>query len=539
MPESHPPSAKRLFMSRSRRKTSERRRLKLPGLVMAAALTVLAAAFLAPLPAYAAVCTSTQPSDFNGDGYSDAAVADPYATVAGISQAGRVVVLYGDGDGRIGEGERASVRQGFGSVVGAPETSDRFGYAIAIADINGDGCHDLVVGSPYENVGANSDSGLVQVVWGDPGGLGAGALSQQLTQVTFGETVHAGDQFGYAVDALDEVYQGGTGPPDAYALGIGAPGFDVAGHNDAGWTAFVAATDGGHVSMDATQNTPGIPGAAEAGDRFGSAISIGYLMGVGDTVDAAVGVPGEDVGAVVDAGSVTILADVYDAIVAGTDFSQNSPGVASGAEAGDKFGRSLDTVEAAPDTSYLVAGVPGEDVGAEANAGMVQVFTTINNLTELVPLVGLSQDSPGVTGAAEAGDLFGQDVEFAPPGPGNNTTRLAISAPFEDGTKVNYGAIWIFPLNNLTGETTYSQSSTGMPGGASDGDRFGDSLAVVQGESETALLIGVPNDVQHSHGMVNVLPFGGANKRAWIPGIDGVPGTGLSRFGAALASSAD
>ena len=51
-------------------------------------------------------------SDFNGDGRSDTVVADPYATVNGQAQAGRVIVLYGDADGLIGEGARGIVSQG-------------------------------------------------------------------------------------------------------------------------------------------------------------------------------------------------------------------------------------------------------------------------------------------------------------------------------------------------------------------------------------------------------------------------------------------
>lgn len=38
-------------------------------------------------------CSPGVQSDFNGDGYSDAVVADPYATVAGHIGAGRVIVL--------------------------------------------------------------------------------------------------------------------------------------------------------------------------------------------------------------------------------------------------------------------------------------------------------------------------------------------------------------------------------------------------------------------------------------------------------------
>ena len=83
---------------------------------------LLAALALGPLalvsPAYAAAdgCSAGMRSDFNGDGRSDTVVADPYATVNGQSQAGRVIVLYGDADGRVGEGSRGVVSQGGGTV---------------------------------------------------------------------------------------------------------------------------------------------------------------------------------------------------------------------------------------------------------------------------------------------------------------------------------------------------------------------------------------------------------------------------------------
>ena len=526
-------------MTRSPQPIAKRRRLTVGNRLVVAAMVALGGAILAPLPAYAAACASTQSSDFNGDGFSDAAVADPYATVAGVAQAGRVVVLYGAADGRIGEGStRQTVNQGAAMVSGSPESSDRFGFALASADLDGDGCHDLVVGSPYEDSGSNVDSGLVQVIYGDPGGLGVGRPSRDLTQTFFGEVTRAGDQFGYSVDALDDVFQGGTSDPEAYALGIGAPGFDVSGRNDAGWAGFLAATDGAISSMDATQDTPGVPGVAEAGDRFGSAVSINNLVREGGTVDAAVGVPGEDVGAATNAGAVTILADLYDRIETGVGFDQDSPGVAGSAETGDQFGRNLDTVRVG-DTTHLVVGVPGEDVGNQSNAGAVQLFRSANRTT-VTPLAGLSQDTAGVSGVAEAGDLFGDDVTFGTTGtPANTQVQLAVGAASEDGAAVNSGAVWVFPLNNLDAETVYTQDSSGMPGGVDANDRFGSSLAVVRGASERALLIGVPDDVDLPSGMVNVVPFGGATKRYWAPGVNGIPAAGASRFGDTIASSSD
>lgn len=517
------------------RTTVTRRRIGVQLLVTASIAIALTG--LTTTSAQAAACGGGQPNDYNGDGYSDAAVADPSASVSGHAQAGHVIILYGDADSRVGEGARNTVRQGSGTVSGAAETGDRFGSALASADIDWDGCHDLIVGTPYEDIGTTTNAGTAQIIWGDPEGLGAGRPSRQLYRSTFGQPNLPGDQFGYAVDALDNVTQGGTPEPDSFALGIGAPGVDVAGHDDAGWVGFLAATDGGNVAMDATQNTPGVPGAAEAHDRFGSAISINYLTGRLDTVDAAIGVPGEDIGSDVDAGMVTVLREVYDEITDGTNLHQDSSGVSGATESGDKFGRSLDTVRVGT-TSRLAVGVPGEDIGRTANAGMVHLFDG-DGSTPLSHVAGLHQNSAGVSGTAEAGDLFGDELTFAAPGPGNSRTRLAVSAASEDSSHTNTGAVWIFPLDNLTAETVYTQGSPGMPGGVDAGDRFGSTLAVVHGVHEVVLIIGVPDDVDHSTGLVNILPFGGAAKRFWAPGSSGVPTSGASRFGDAVASSAD
>ncbi len=46
--------------------------------------------------------------DLNGDGFEDAVVGDPYATVNGQAEAGTVTILFGDADGRIGEGAPAA-----------------------------------------------------------------------------------------------------------------------------------------------------------------------------------------------------------------------------------------------------------------------------------------------------------------------------------------------------------------------------------------------------------------------------------------------
>ena len=308
-------------------------------------------------PAYADAdgCDVGVESDFNNDGRSDTVVADPYATVDGQAEAGRIVVLFGDADGLVGEGARGVINQGLGSIGGIAESGDHFGASIAVADIDCDGYTDVVVGTPDEDINGQSNSGYAQVIFGSAAGLSMGKASRNLTQTNFGLPITAGDQFGYAVDALEDVGQGGTPADSAYAIAIGTPGANVDGQNDAGLVAFLAALDGGNVSTFTTQNSPGIPGAAEAGDRFGAAVSLSYLSGVDDFVDCAVGAPNEDVGSVTNAGAVTIVQDIYDFAEAGIGLDQNAAGVPGGAESGDLFGRSLDTVQVGG-TSRLAVG---------------------------------------------------------------------------------------------------------------------------------------------------------------------------------------
>ena len=95
--------------------------------------------------------------------------------------------------------------------------------------------------------------------------------------------------------------------------------------------------------------------------------------------------------------------------------------------------------------------------------------------------------------------------------------------------------IQIFPVTDLDAEVSLAQNSPGVPGAVDAGDRFGSAVAFVSGASERAVLVGVPDDVDNSTGMVNVLPLGGGAPRFWKPGTNGVPGGG-NRFGDALGS---
>lgn len=465
-------------------------------------------------------------SDFDGDGYSDAVVADPYADPGGVTDAGQVTVLYGKSD-TIGGGSVDTLVQGSDKVGDSPSAGDRFGTTQASADFDSDGYTDLLVGTPYEDVGGKTDSGMAQVIWGSSSGLGKGKASTQLTQSSFGRTASAEDLFGYAVDATNEI------GADSPMLAVGVPGGDVSGKNDAGWAGFLTAGLSDPRAVD--QNSPGIPGKAETGDRFGAAVALGLLAGISNRVDAAVGVPNEDLGsgssAITDAGAIGIIDDLYTGAVAGQGIDQNTSKVPGKSENGDLFGEVLDSVRAGG-TTYLAVGVPAEAIGSAANAGMVQILSSTG--TSVKPGAGLTQNTTGVKGVSEAGDRFGGQVVLAPPGLGDSKTRLAVSTPDEDGAATDSGLVQIFPLDNLSAETTYSQDSAGIDGAAQANDHFGEGLGFVAGEAERSVLVGVPHDTEFSGGMVNVIPLTGGSMRSWRPGSGGVPSSGAAQFGAAV-----
>jgi hypothetical protein len=152
----------------------------------------------------------------------------------------------------------------------------------------------------------------------------------------------------------------------------------------------------------------------------------------------------------------------------------------------------------------------------------------------MTPRDGLTQDTSGVGGTPTAGDQFGRRFVLAPPGLGDTKTRLAVSAPFKNSAATDHGQVQIFPLDNLGAEVTYDQSSTGVGGAAAANDHFGEGLGFVAGVAERSILVGVPDDVEFSGGIVNVIPLTGGSMRAWRPGDGGVPSTGNDRFGGAL-----
>ena len=119
-----------------------------------------------------------------------------------------------------------------------------------------------------------------------------------------------------------------------------------------------------------TQNTSGVPGTPRPATTSAPA----WPAEAGRSIQLAIGAPGEDVGSVTDAGSVTVLKRTDKTIYPATLLTQATKGVSGTVETGDQFGAAV----AYRDDRTLAIGIPGEDLGTVVDAGSVQIVRVAN-----------------------------------------------------------------------------------------------------------------------------------------------------------------
>jgi hypothetical protein len=288
---------------------------------------------------------------------------------------------------------------------------------------------------------------------------------------------------------------------------------DVGGLLDAGTVHVFYGSVGGISSVNDViwhQNSGGpILDVAEANDWFGTALVAGDFNG-DDYYDLAIGVPLEDVGAIVDAGAVNVLYGSAAGLVAfGNQFwHQNSAGIFDAVEANDHFGHSLASGDFNGDGyDDLAIGVPLEDIGAIADAGAVNVIYgsaagLVNGGNQF-----WHQNSAGpILDISENGDNFGFSLAACDFN-GNGNTDLAIGVYLEDVVLSDEGAVNVIygSAAGLTaaGNQFWHQDVGAIIDTAQVGDSLGFALTVgnfngdmIGGEQDPLcdLAIGVPGE---------------------------------------------
>jgi hypothetical protein len=302
--------------------------------------------------------------DITGDGRDDLAVGVPAESLGSAEQAGGVVVLKGSPTGIVTTGA-LWIDQSTEGVTGTPETGDLFGWGLAIGKVDKNNYAELLVGTPVENDhDLNDGSGLVTQFWG-----GAGGVSLSNVTSVSGENITAAAKLdgmyawevGFSIGVTDtngdgygEVIIGDRGAEVGWNLRPGAV-YSLAGRSTG-----LSATGVKVLSQD----TADVAGATEDEDWFGQSIAVGDVTGDG-LGDVLVGVPGEDIGTTVDAGSVVLLRGSSSGLTgAGSQsLDQSSSLVPGAAETDDTFGESVAMLNL-DGTGPLeaLAGTPGEEV---------------------------------------------------------------------------------------------------------------------------------------------------------------------------------
>jgi hypothetical protein len=475
-------------------------------------------------------------TDFNCDGVEDIAIADPRATVGGVTAAGLVRIVYGGGKGT------AEINQNLDWVPGAAEASDWFGEALSTVDWDEDGCTDLVVGTPAEDIGSVADSGMVDVLHGAPGGLGSGSVKNTHFEEGSGNgslataVVQAGDRFG------DSIAAGVTASGAPFVVS-GAPGESVSGLAKAGAAFYLYR--GNNIIFH--QDSADVPGAAEANDGFGGSVAA-------DSNFLAVGAPGEAIGADEGAGNLAVFSHTLTSAGLPTPkfgLDQDLDTVAGGAEAGDQFGFALALAPyrpsgaAAATDSILSVSAPGEDLDidgvAKADAGNVMAFRiTAAGAVSSINYFSQGTADDDVTGTAEAGDRMGATltaINTAPRALSTTATmKLAVGVPNEViGTADNAGAVHTFSLLGAPGANDRwleAGDGDGIPTAPGAGQQLGSSIHY----TGTKLYVGLPLGPS-TYGTLYALPLsnvtaGGAVApvTTYQPGTGGLPAAG-DRFG--------
>jgi hypothetical protein len=322
------------------------------------------------------------------------------------------------------------------------ETDDRFGWALATGDFDGDGYDDLAMGTPADDLGAVTNSGSVDILFGNGGGLTARPTNDYWHQDRSGiaGTAEAYDAFGATLAT-------GDFDDDGYDdLAIGVPGEDL-GNPAVGNAGYLHVLYGSSVGLTATGSDSFFQGGGNVSDSYELEDQFGLSLATGDFNDdgyddLVVGVPKEDWDAVPDAGLIHVLwggfsgIDDHDQLIVEDDLAQDGQ-----SEDHDQFGQTLAASDFNGDGYDDIAiGVPMEDFGTTEDVGrVVLLFGTSGSVSLFNHLV--VQGSAGSGATADEDDRFGWALAAVP------LQTVPLDLIFADGFESGTTGAWsdIFP----------------------------------------------------------------------------------------------
>ncbi|WP_406838128.1 FG-GAP-like repeat-containing protein [Streptomyces sp. AHU1] len=334
-------------------------------------------------------------ADLDRDGYADLVVGTPDEDVDGTKSRGSVTVVWGGPHGLQG-GASISPPSGFGDGM----TYCGFGMSLAAGDMNGDGAPEVGIGSrceassytgPFTRTGkaatryhewrANSrglvmgdvnGDGRAERFWlpgpsdddvrgsvlVDNGPIGDDPMTNWPTELPLADG-HAGQIGDVNGDGYGDLVTG---------IADDESSMNMSGAAHRGGEIQVLYGSARGITADQRpkvlhQDTAGVPGTAENGDRFGQSLSVADIDADG-YADVLVGVPGEALGTRETAGSAVLLRGSATGLTTAkaVGYTQDTADVPGTAEAGDQFGASVHLADLDKDgKAETVVGVPTEN----------------------------------------------------------------------------------------------------------------------------------------------------------------------------------